>query len=434
MNTSNPVKTITQAQARRIAIAAQGLAKQPDQNGNTSNIRQLNSAAQKMGVIQIDSVNVLARAHLMPLFSRLGPYDEAAFHQLYSAAPRRWIETWAHEASFIPVETWPLLEWRRRSHRENPWRWLQVRDQYPELENVIRQIIDDAGPLTAAQIHTELRGRGAVAEQQKEHKGTGWWNWSASKRVLSHLFLTGEVASAGRTPQFERQYDLTTRVLPPAICQAPIPDDQTAIRQLVEIAARSNGIATKKGLQDYFRLSNNGWQKTYFELALAELVSEGTLTPVKVREKPNVEWYLHRDAKRPRHPNRTTLISPFDPLIFERTRLLDLFNVDYRLEIYTPAHKRVHGYYSLPFLDGDQITARVDLKADRKAKAAGDGGDGVLIVQATHAEPHTPTADYDGVASRLAEALSELATWLKLGGIVVKPVGNLAASLHHAVT
>lgn len=416
--------TLSLSQARRIAIAAQGLAAAPSAAASSPaapGLRQLTATARRLGVIQIDSVNVLARAHLMPLFSRLGPYDVALFHRLYSEKPRRLVETWAHEASFVPVETWPLLDWRRRAYREHSWGLIsQATAPHPGIVESVRTAIKEDGPLTAAQVHADLLARGKTENTRKD---TGWWNWTAAKRVLEYFFFTGEVSSAGRTPQFERRYDLTERVLPPEVLSKPIPDDLTAVRGLVEIAARAHGVAPARDLRDYFRL-NRGVGKEQFAAALESLVAEQILQPVTVQGSAE-QWYLHNAARLPRRVNRQTLLSPFDPLIWQRARLKELFGIDYRIEIYTPVHKRTHGYYVLPFLAGDQITARVDLKADRKAK----GGAGALIVQAAHAENAVPLADYPEVAAGLGANLRQLADWLGLNEIVVLPRGQLAVAL-----
>ena len=413
--------SLSLAQARRVAISAQGFGA-----ANVAHLgtRQLSTMARRLGVIQIDSVNVLARAHLLPLFSRLGAYDLAQFQRLYSTKPRRLIEAWAHEASLIPVETWPLLAWRRNTYREYAWgRISEAENTYPGIVDFVLKAVAEHGPLTAAQVHADLVERGHI---EHKRKGAGWagaWNWSVAKRILEYFFWTGEVAAAGRTPQFERLYDLTERVLPPTILNMPIPDDFEAIRALVQIAARAQGIATARDLRDYFRL-NSGVGKEYFSAALESLLTAGELQRVSVRGVPG-EWYLSAQAKIPRTVNRRALLTPFDPLIWERARLKDLFGVDYRIEIYVPAYKRKHGYYVLPFLDGDLITARVDLKADRQAL----GGAGVLRVHAAHLEPSIPESEQPGVATRLAISLHELNDWLGLSGIVVAPTGDLAPQL-----
>lgn len=248
------------------------------------------------------------------------------------------------------------------------------------------------------------------------------WNWSAAKRVLEHLFFTGEVVSAGRNAQFERLYDLPGRVLPQEVLDAPPVSDADAIRALVEIGARSHGVAPVRDLRDYFRL-HRGITKTLVPDAVDTLVEDGVLQPVDV-EGLRGPWFVHRDAALPRRATGAALLSPFDPLVFERSRLEELFGTYYRIEIYVPAARRVHGYYVLPFLEGEAITARVDLKADRRA--LGEGG---LRVQAAHAEPLTTRT----TPERLAAELRTMAGWLGLTDVVVEPAGDLAVPLAAAL-
>jgi len=420
------VERVTLAQARRIALAAQGLHRGSAAGAvrRPPGLRQLTATAQRLGVIQIDSVNVLARAHLMPLYSRLGPYDINMFDRMNSQHPRRLVETWAHEASLVPVETWPLLAFRRQRSRDH---WVHIAGAGGNDNAVIEAVLEllkERGPLTASQVQKEL------SHQLPAHRtalGDGWgWRWSSAKGALEILFYEGEVTSAGRNPQFERIYDLTNRVLPPEILSntPQIPD---AIKTLVEISAKAHGIATERDLFDYFRLKNK-YARAYVKPAIAALVEEGVLTPTEVTGLPPgsrpEQWYLHRDAVLPRRAARQTLLSPFDPLVFERTRLQTLFGVDYRIEIYTPKEKRQYGYYVLPFLDGERISARVDLKADRAHKT--------LLVQAAHAEPFIPDTEYAAIAERLLIELQQLAAWLGLEQIEIKPQGSLAGALQRS--
>ncbi|ACZ31521.1 protein of unknown function DUF1006 [Xylanimonas cellulosilytica DSM 15894] len=404
------------SQARRIALAAQGLHR--PRPATAPGLRQVTAAVRRLGVLQIDSVNVLARAHLMPVFSRLGPYDVGLLDRLHSRAPRRLVEAWAHEASFVPVETWPLLEWRRRSARDHAWGAISAAPEHHPVElAAVREILADRGPVTSAQVHAELEARGGAGRQANESWG---WNWSAAKRVLEYLFFTGEVVSAGRSTQFERRYDLAERALPRDVVDAPPLTDAEAIRGLVEISARAHGIATARDLRDYFRLYR-GITKELLPAAVAGLVEDGTLVPVDVvPERGNVlrgPWYRHRDAALPRRARGEALLTPFDPLVFERSRLEELFGTTYRIEIYVPAAKRQYGYYVLPFLEDERVTARVDLKADRQAR--------VLLVQAAHAEPWaTPQTP-----ERLARELRTMAGWLRLDEVVVAPRGDLAPAL-----
>jgi uncharacterized protein YcaQ len=273
-------------------------------------------------------------------------------------------------------------------------------------------------------VHAELVAMGGVARPVKEEWG---WNWSVAKRVLEYLFFVGEVVSAGRTAQFARRYDLPSRVLPPAILHAPPVSDSDAIRALIEIGGRAHGVATPRDLADYFRLGGGG-TRPLVAAAIRDLIDEGALVAVSVRaaggargaaqgESRSGPWYLHRDAAVPRRATGAGLLSPFDPLVFERSRLQELFDIHYRIEIYTPAHQRVHGYYVLPFREGERITARVDLKADRQA--------GVLQVQAAHRESWLTSA----TVGALAAELDLMAGWLGLGDIAVARRGDLAEAL-----
>ncbi|MDR0482915.1 MAG: winged helix DNA-binding domain-containing protein [Cellulomonadaceae bacterium] len=411
-------ETITLAQARRIAIAAQRLAK-PPRSEVTPGIRQATAMVQHLGVVQIDSVNVLARAHLMPLYSRLGPYDVGLLDRLASQTPRRITEAWAHEASFVPVDTWPLLNYRRRASRDH---WLLRHDGTDASTcEAVQALLAEHGPLTGGQMHRIL---------DTEHPGGPYWGtrWTAAKAALEVLFAQGSVCVAGRSAQFERIYDVTERVIPPSILSAPIPDDAECVRRLMAIAARAHGVATARDLRDYFRLSRGAGSALARE-ALPALVESGEILPVTVRGLPAdakpEQWFLHRDAVVPRTATHRTLLSPFDPLIFERTRLLQLFDMHYRIGIYTPADQRTHGYYVLPFLDGDQLTARVDLKAHRKA--------GVLSVEEAHVERCVPPGEAPAAAERLARELRRLQTWLGLETLRVEPRGDLAEPLQQAV-
>ena len=405
MGPVRPPERLTLAQARRVALRAQGLDRPKPARGAPT-LRQVTQLVQRLGLLQIDSVNVLTRAHLVPVFSRLGPYDQGLLARAGGQAPRRLVEYWAHEASFVPPETYRLLGWRQRAWREQAWgSATSVLRTHPGLVDEIRAIVAERGPVTAREVQAEF-------EAEHPRTTTQWgWNWSVSKRALELLFFMGEVTAAGRNAAFERRYDLTSRVLPPAVLAMAEPADDDAVRALVEIGARAHGVGTVGCFADYFRLKAAPARR-----AVAELVEAGVLVPVEV-----VGWgrptYLHRDAVVPRSATGRALLCPFDPLVFERRRLEELFGTRYRIEIYTPAHQRVHGYYVLPFLLGERIVARVDLKADRPA--------GVLLVQAAHAEPadgdrRGAVAEAGGravVAEALAAELRAMAAWLGLGDV-----------------
>ena len=421
-----PELELSLAQARRVALRAQGLDRPRPDGGAAPTMRHFQSVVDRLGLLQIDSVNVLARAHLMPTFSRLGPYDTGLLDRASGTAPRRLVEYWAHEASFVPPATYRLLGWRQRAYLEQAWGGISsVVKTHPQVVDEVREVVRESGPVTAREVH---------ARYEAEHPRTRveWgWNWTLAKRALELLFFTGEVTAARRNSAFERCYDLTERVLPPAARDLPEPSEADAVRALVEIGARAHGVGTAGCFADYFRV--RGPRVTQ---AVAELVDAGVLRPVRVRgwDRPA---YLHRDADLPRRATGRALLSPFDPLVFERRRLEELFGMRYRIEIYVPAEKRVHGYYVLPFLLGERFAGRVDLKADRAA--------GVLRVQGAFAEPdgaadgargagrtsRSSGAAQDDVVGELVAELDLLARWLGLGETVVAgdARGELAAAL-----
>lgn len=396
-------RPLSQAQARRIALAAQGFGR-PWPGGVTA--RHLQQVIDRIGQLQIDSVNVAVRAHYMPLFARLGPYDPALLDRAAGRAPRRVFEYWGHAASLIDVNLQPALRMRMAAHRAgDPWPAIsRIRAEHPQLEQQILDFVEANGAATSREI-----------EHPEDRKRAPWWNWSEAKHVLEWLFVTGELTSAGRNSQFERRYDLPERVLPAAVLAAPTPDRAESVRLLVRHAAAALGIATDRCLADYFRLRLDTTRT-----AIAELVDSGELI-----ETPVDGWgrrsYLWHEARLPRRVQVDALVSPFDSLVFERQRLLDLFGVDYRIEIYTPAAKRRYGYYVYLFVMDEAIAARVDLKADRAA--------GALLVQASWLEPGAPEAE---TAGRLAANLRAMADWLELDEIVVRPVGTLATALASA--
>jgi uncharacterized protein YcaQ len=386
---------LTRAQARRIAVAAQGLA-DPRPAPGAVTMRHVQRVIDRVGAIQIDSVNVLTRSHYLPLFARLGPYDTALVDRARDVAPRRLVEYWAHEASLIPPQTWPLLNFRMKRALSDSWGGMQrVARDHPELVQAVFAEVTSRGPLTSRQLEVAL-------EHDLPRDRTEWgWNWSLVKAAVEHLFWAGQISSAGRTSQFERRYASLERVLPKTIAAQSIsptdrPSDAEAFRRLMLIAAKAHGVGTEQCLRDYFRL-----RPEQARPALKALVAAGDLIPVSVDgwRRPA---YLHKDARIPRRVHAEALLSPFDSLIWQRDRTLALFDFHYRLEIYVPAHLRVHGYYVLPFLYGDTLVARVDLKADRAADT--------LRVHATHWEPGAPPE----AKPALDRHLAEMASWLGL--------------------
>ncbi len=397
------MRSLSQAQARRIALAAQGFLDRPHE---APTMRTLSRTLARTGVIQVDSVNVLQRAHFMPLYSRMGPYDVDLVRRAAESAPRRIVEYWAHVQAFMPVDLWPVMRHRMARYRDQRHKWwgTVVSD---DLTTGLLEEIADRGASTARDLDDGL-------PRAKEHWG---WNWSTTRRALDYMFMVGDVAIAGRNSQFEIRYDLPERVIPRVHLEAPTPSEADANRELVRRAARSHGVATARDLADYYRMRLQPKAGlTAARTAIDELVEDGELLPVTV-EGVRRPAYLHRDARIPRRVDARALLSPFDPVVWERERTEALFDFFYRIEIYTPVEKRIHGYYVLPFLLGDRIVARVDLKADRRT--------GLLLAKAAYAEPGAPAE----TAEELAAELERLAGWLGLHAVVVELRGDLAPTL-----
>ena len=396
--------SLTLAQARRIALAAQGLHR-PRPTGPAT-ARSVGRTFARIQLAQIDSVNVLVRSHYLPFFSRLGPYDRAILDRLASRSPRRMMEYWAHEACFIRPEHFHALRpWQKRA-------WVGAAGLDPtlraDIEARILEALAHGRPQTAAELTRRL--------EHDAPKGEAWgWNWNPVKRVLEGLFEDGTVSSAARTSQFERRYALTSTVLPPGIGDGEAVDPDEAILMLTEAAAQAHGIGTVRCFADYFRLPLRATAA-----AVARLVAAGSLEEVSVDGWPG-QHYLHPGATLPRAATGRALVSPFDSLVFERQRLERLFGFRYRIEIYTPADRREYGYYVLPFLLRDRMAARVDLKADRPART--------LLVQAAHAEPDAP----GDTAAELADELLLMAHWLGLDDVRVAERGSLAPAVARAL-
>ncbi len=375
-----------------MALAAQGFL---DPAHARPTARTVQRTLGRTQLLQIDSVNVLQRAHYMPLYSRLGPFDVRLLHRAAEQPPRRLVEYWAHVAAFMPVELWPVMRHRMRRYAEEGHAWTGLPERR-ELIGSLKAELAERGASTSRDLDDGL-------PRKKDHWG---WNWSETKKALEYLFLAGEVAVAGRTPQFERLYDLPERVVPRQHLDAPTPSDEAAHRELVSRAARAHGVSDLRSLADYFRMGSADTRR-----AAQELVEDGELQPAVV-EGWRAPAYVHRDARLPRKVEARALLSPFDPVVWERSRTESLFGFHYRIEIYVPAQRRVHGYYVLPFLCGDRIVARVDLKADRAT--------GTLLVRGTYLEQDAP-AD---TAEQLALELQRLAGWLELATVVVEPRGD----------
>jgi uncharacterized protein len=390
------------AQARRIVLAAQGFADPPPTGVPTR--RHLRRVLGRVGLLQIDSVNVLQRAHYLPLYSRLGPYPTVLLDRAAYRRPHELFEYWGHEASLLPVRLHPYLRWRMAN--PHPWGGIaRLAREKPDLIDWVREEVARGGPLTAAQIEADT-------ERSRDNWG---WNWSEAKTALEWLFYRGEVVVARRNSSFARVYDLPERILPAEVLATPDPEPAEAYRELVGIAARALGVAAEVELRDYFRLPVTGARQ-----AVRDLVDAGELQPVQVADWRQVA-YLHREARLPRAVRASTLLSPFDPVVWERGRTERLFGFRYRIEIYTPAAKRVHGYYVLPYLFGDRLVARLDLKADRLA--------GVLRIPAAWGEPGMPAE----ALPALAAELRRLAGWLGLAEVAAPDAGDLATSLGEEV-
>ena len=387
--------------ARRIALAAQGFA-DPRPAGPIDR-RHLNRVLARLGLLQIDSVSAVVRAHYMPVFSRLGPYPMSLIDDAASGwKKRRLFEYWAHEASFLPVQTWPLVQWRMERARANDD--MEIYKGLARWADGKRGFIDE--------IFAEVKARGPIAASAIDGaKGKGgWWGWSDEKHAFEWLFWAGLITTHSRRG-FERLYDLPERVIPPEIFNAPVPRPEDAHRELLRLSARALGIATYGDLRDYYRLSPGDVKGR-----LEELVEAGELLPVAV-ERWKQPAYLHKDARMPRRVHARALLAPFDPLVFERSRAERLFDFFYRIEIYTPAEKRQYGYYVLPFLLGDTIVARADVKADRPA--------GVLRVLATYSQPGAPPE----TAAELLVEFRLMQAWLGLERMEVVPKGDLGPAL-----
>jgi uncharacterized protein len=382
-------KKLSLPEARRIALAAQGFGPRPDRVTAARWLRTID----RLSLHQIDSVNVLVRAHYLPAFSRLGPYDRSLIDGAAwgGRRKRRLFEYWAHEASLLPLSLHPLLRWRmaRADRGDAGWKGLRAfaRERRAEAEGFLKRIRHD--------------GPGAASDFEEKRGRSGWWEWGDAKQALEWLFWAGHITTATRRGSFERVYDLTERVIPAEILAMPTPDEKEAQRALVERAAQSLGVATAQDLRDYFRLGPRDG-----EHAVESLVEAGVLEPVEVPGWARLA-YLHRAARRPRRIAAQALLAPFDPLVWERSRALRLFDFHYRIEIYTPVDKRQHGYYVLPFLLDDRLVARLDLKADRQAER--------LLVRAVHLEPHAPSDAMDAIS----EELAAMADWLGLGAVVM---------------
>jgi uncharacterized protein len=395
-------ETLRKAEARRIALAAQGFGVPKLERSVT--MRDVQAVTNRLAQFQIDSINVVTRAQFMPLFSRLGPYDPALLERAAYRSPRRLFEYWGHAASLIDISLQPLLRFRMQPGFRDVWTGVErVARENADLIPFIREEVAARGPISARELE--------IAEQRDR---SNWgWNWSRVKTILEWLFYVGEVTSAYRNAQFERVYDLPERVIPRSVLALPTATPQESVTGLIRRAARALGIASESCLRDYFRTRLDMTRE-----AITTLVEDGDLIPVVVEGSGSRPWYLWHEARVPRRIWTRALLSPFDSMIFERARLERLFDFSYRIEIYVPGPKRIHGYYVYPFLLDDNFVARVDLKADRTR--------GVLRVNAAWIEYGYDPFD---VANELASELKIMAEWLGLQAVQILPRGDLASAL-----
>jgi uncharacterized protein YcaQ len=390
---------LSRAEVRRIAIVAQGLS-DPRPTGRVDR-RHLRRVLRHVGLLQIDAVNVLVRSQELPLFARLGPHPR----NLIDDAVRdgELFEYWAHEASLVPIEQHHLFRWRMRE----PIPWPFLRRELVRLggyvDEVYQRVVDD-GPLAAA----DLKARVSPKEP--------WWDYDDAKLALEALFYLGRVTARRRPSDFARLYDVPERMIPSSVLERPAANAHEARKELLELAARYHGVGTLRDLCDYHRLT-----MTHCRTAAAELVRDGRLVPARV-EGWNAPAYLHPEARRPRRADAHALLSPFDPLVWNRDRALRVFDFHYRIEIYTPAPQRRFGYFVLPFVLGDELVGRVDLKADRAAST--------LLVRSAWAEDGV---DERRVAAMMLEELRLMAEWLELGSVRVEARGNLASRVAQQV-
>lgn len=394
---------LSRAQARRIALSAQGF---NDRYTGRVDLRSLGRVLDRVALLQIDSINIVSRAHYFPIYSRIGTYDRDLLHRAAGRSPRRVFEYWAHEASYVRADLQPYLRFRMAAAADAAWGSMRrIWEDQPEFVAWVLSEVADRGPLTAREIEHDV-------PRVRDNWG---WNWSAVKVSLEWLFYSGQVTAARRNSAFERVYALPERVLPRNVLDAPTPSVADSHRELLRVSARAHGVGTEQCLRDYFRLRPEPTKQ-----AIAELVEAGELLPATIEgwKRPAYLWHA---AKLSRRADACALLSPFDSLIFERTRTERLFDYRYRIEVYVPEPKRVYGYYVYSFLLGDRIVARVDLKADRQA--------GVLRVLGAWAEPDAP----DETTDRLAAELVLLVGWLGVDGVVVGTKGDLVGPLGSAL-
>jgi uncharacterized protein YcaQ len=391
--------TVSVAQARRIALAAQGFGRPP---AAAVGSRQLTALMQRLAVLQLDSVNVFERNHYLPVFSRLGPYDKSRFDELVFGQRSAYTEYWAHAAAVVPKSDWPLYRWRM--------------DEYKKRDEAKTDGWANANRALLAWLLEYLAVNGPLPASKIEHESNtrkgGWWEWSDVKTGLEHLFLRGDVVASGRS-RFERTYGLPEHSLPQSVIDSSIaPED--ARRSLMATASRALGIGTLSDLADYFRLS-----VAHAKAALDDLVDAGDIVPVDV-DGWSKKAFVHSTSIAPRRIVASAFLSPFDPMVWERDRTARLFDFHYRIEIYVPQAKRIYGYYTLPILLDDRLVGRIDLKSDRHNK--------VLRVQSAWREATAPI----GIEDRIASLLDTTRAWQGHESVEFAGRGDLSPSLEAA--
>ena len=401
---------LSSADARKLALASLGFGvKKPARAG----LVHVRATAARLSAIQIDSVNVLARAHYLPTFSRYGPYPMSALDDL-AHRKRELFEYWGHAACFLPIELYPLMRWRMNGQIEG---WAGIGSKRKDFVESVYREVAERGPMSAGEISIGGKSTGA------------WWGWSEGKRAIELLMAQGRVAVAGRR-NFERVYDLAERVFPKAVLEASPVADRDAKKELLVRAARAMGVGTAKDIAQYFHV-DAWWDRSSVDgrrppakthLLFDELVEDGRLERVRV-EAWKQSAFVTPGVRIPRSVDARALVSPFDPILWERTWTSAVFGFEYQIEIYVPALKRIYGYYVLPFVMGDRFAARVDLKADRKTST--------LVVHAAYLEPRLDAGD---TAAALADELRSMARWLSLESFAVGRKGNLAPGLKRALT
>ena len=397
-------RALSREQARRIALHAQGFgAKDRSTAVNRGHLRRL---MRRLHILQLDSVPVIIRTQYMPAFSRLGPYDPALLDDV-AYGHDDWFEAFVHEASLVPVEDEPLFRFmKERARNGDTWGGLvKLADQEGDYIADVLQEVSDRGPIKASQL-----------SNPRPREGEWWGSRSIGTLALDYLFRVGAVG-VRRVGNFEKEFDLLERIVPPAVIEQPTPTVDDALKELLVRSAAALGVGTGPCLTDYFRLPKRLVKPLFAELVEGERL---VLCDVPGTDRPT---YMHPDTVVPRSMHARALLTPFDPIVWFRDRASWLFDFDYRIEIYVPKPKRKYGYYVLPFLLGDEIVGRCDLKTDRN--------DGVLRLLAAFAEPgiDTDKADLGAIAADLAAELQQLATMVGVEQVSVDCRGRLAEAV-----